>query len=216
VPTPAAPRRRSYDSSGRQAAARAHRAAVLRACRELFLRDGYQATTVKAVARHAGVSAETVYKTFGSKAALAKALWDVTLAGDDEPLTMAERPALREVLATADLAAKLELYARFVCDTHERLAPLIALLTQAGPEAAQVVADTERERLTGVTAFVAHLRDQDLLATDADPARTADACWVLTGPQPFSRLTGDRGWDGAAYRRWLAAMLAASLRPGPA
>ncbi|HET9968300.1 MAG TPA: TetR family transcriptional regulator, partial [Streptosporangiaceae bacterium] len=75
--------KRAYDASGRQARARARRLAVVLAARDLFERDGYRPTTIAAIAAHAGVSAESVYKGFGTKAALAKEVFDLALAGDD-------------------------------------------------------------------------------------------------------------------------------------
>jgi AcrR family transcriptional regulator len=205
--------RRAYNSERRREAARHNRAAVLTACRELLFQDGYHATTVRAVAERAGVSAETVYKTFGGKPGLVKALWDITLAGDDEPVTMADRPQMREILRVREPSAKLRLYAAFVRGIHERLAPLFNLLTQAGPEVGEVLATAERERLTGVTAFVAHLRDAGGLAPDADPAQVADALWALAGPQLYTQLTAGRGWTPDAYEQWLAAtILPATLR----
>src|SRR5690348_5613480 len=77
--------KRSYDVSGRRAQARARRLAVVLAAREKFERDGYRPTTIAAIAAQAGVSAESVYKGFGTKATLAKAVFDLALAGDDEP-----------------------------------------------------------------------------------------------------------------------------------
>src|ERR1700690_2135612 len=100
------PAPRAYDASGRRESAARNRAAVLAACRELLFRDGYHRMTVRSVAGQAGVSPETVYKAFGGKPGLMKALWDVTLAGDAEPLTMAQRPALQEVWRTRDPHAK--------------------------------------------------------------------------------------------------------------
>ncbi|MEW2516010.1 helix-turn-helix domain-containing protein [Streptomyces sp. NPDC046870] len=205
--------RRPYDSRRRQQAAHRNRAAILAAGRELLFRDGYQATTVRAVAERAGVSPETLYKAFGGKPGLVKALWDVTLAGDDEPLTMAERPQLQAVLATRDAHAKLRLYAAFVRGVHERLAALSALLAQAGPEAGQVLAASEEERLTGVSAFVAHLAEAGVLPPDADTARLADSWWALTGPHLYTQLTAGRGWDTDTYEDWLTGMLASAL-PG--
>jgi AcrR family transcriptional regulator len=205
------PTRRPYDSRRRQDAAQRNRAAILAACRELFFREGYQATSVRAVADRAGVSAETVYKAFGSKPRLLKALWDVTLAGDDEPLAMAGRPALQGVWRTEDPRAKLRLYAGFVHGVHDRLAALFALLIHAGPEVAQVLAISEEERLTGATAFVSHLAEQGILRPDADRARTVDACWALTGPHLFTQLTIGRGWDADTYQQWLTDVLAATL-----
>lgn len=87
---------------------------------------------MRAVAERAGVSAETVYKSFGGKPGMVKALWDITLAGDDEPVPMADRPQVREILRTRELGAKLRLYAAYARGIHERIATLFALLTQAG------------------------------------------------------------------------------------
>lgn len=208
---PSSAPRRPYDSGRRQQAARRNRAAMLEACRELLFRDGYQATTVRAVAERAGVSPETLYKAFGGKPGLVKALWDVTLAGDDEPRTMAERPQLQAVLATRDAHAKLRLYAAFVRGVHERLAALSALLAQAGPDVGQVLALSEEERMTGVTAFVAHLADTGTLPPGADAARLADSWWALTGPHLFTQLTATRGWNADTYEDWLTGVLVSTL-----
>ncbi|MDX6743945.1 helix-turn-helix domain-containing protein [Actinocorallia sp. A-T 12471] len=206
--------RRPYDSGRRQEAAHRNRAAILAAGRELLFRDGYQATTVRAVAERAGVSPETVYKAFGGKPGLVKALWDITLAGDDEPLTMAERPQLQAVLATRDGHAKLRLYAGFVRGVHERLAALSALLAQAGPDVGQVLALSEQERMTGVTAFVAHLTGTGVLPADIDAARLADSWWALTGPHLYTQLTSVRGWAADTYEDWLTELLTSAL-PSP-
>ncbi len=203
--------RRPYDSGRRQQAARRNRAAILAAGRELLFRDGYEATTIRAVAERASVSPETVYKAFGGKPGLVKALWDVTLAGDDEPPAMAERPQLQAVLATRNVDAKLRLYAAFVRGVHERLAALSALLAQAGPEVGQVLALSEDERMTGVTAFVAHLADTGALPPDADTVRLADSWWALTGPHLFTQLTTGRSWSADAYEDWLARVLVSAL-----
>jgi AcrR family transcriptional regulator len=208
---PSADSPRPYDSSRRRAAAQANRRAILEACRDLLLRDGYQATTIRAVADRANLSPETVYKAFGSKPQMMKALWDITLAGDDDSLTMAERPELRTVLSTPDPHLKLKLYAAFVSGVHERLATLFTLVTGADPEVAQLLATTEQERLTGVSAFVAHLADEGILRTGADQSATADACWALTSPHLFIQLTAVRQWNVGAYRQWLTDMLTATL-----
>ena len=88
------PAKRAYDATGRRAVAARHRQAVLTACHELLLTGGYQATTIRAVAERAGVSAELVYKAFGSKPGLMKAVYDTVLAGDDDPC--AHPPHLRQ------------------------------------------------------------------------------------------------------------------------
>ena len=208
-PPPTSPRQ--YDSSRRRAAALTNRRAILDACRELLFRDGYQATTIRAVADQAGLSPETVYKAFGNKPRMMKALWDITLAGDDSTLTIAERPEIQAIAATADPHAKLVKYAAFVSGVQERLAALFTLLAQSDPEVAQLLDATEQERLIGVTAFVAHLAHEGMLRTGADQGIVADACWVLTSPHLFIQLTAARRWEVDTYRHWLTDVLTATL-----
>ena len=124
---------RPYDASSRREGAARNRAAVLAACRELLFRDGYHRMTVRSVAGQAGVSPETIYKTFGGKPGLMKALWDVTLAGDDQPVAIADRPQMQEVRSARDPAEKLRRWAGFVTGANQRLAALYGLLAQAGP-----------------------------------------------------------------------------------
>ncbi|MGH1552141.1 TetR/AcrR family transcriptional regulator [Streptomyces sp. L7] len=157
------------------------------------------------------VSAETVYKTFSGKQGLIKALWDITLAGDDEPVAIMDREQAREVLATEDLATKMWLYAGGVRAIHERVTPLATLLSQSGPEGAAVLATGEQERRVSVHAFVTHLAEREALRPGIDPAHATDACWALTTTAVFSKLTVEAGWDGATYQRWLTDMLTATL-----
>ena len=140
-----------------------------------------------------------------------KALWDVTLAGDDQPVAIADRPQMQEVRSAADPAEKLRRWAGFVRGANQRLAPLYGLLAQAGPEVTQMLATTQQERLTGVRALVTHLADSGLLAAGRDQETAADACWALTGPGLFLDLTTDRGWQPGLYEDWLTRMLTANL-----
>ncbi len=95
--TPAAARSRPAET----------RAAVLAAARQLFLDVGYAATTMGAVANAAGVSVETVYKAFGNKPGLVKALFDVAVVGDDEPMPLVQRDFVKRNMAEPDPRRKL-------------------------------------------------------------------------------------------------------------
>ena len=88
--SPAAP----YRSTTRQEQARRTRRAIIDAAHDLFLADGFAATTMSAVAAAAGVAVQTVYKAFASKPRLAKAVFDTAIAGDDEAVPVLEREAL--------------------------------------------------------------------------------------------------------------------------
>ena len=54
---------RRYNSTRRRQQAQQNRHAVLAAARQRFLAQGYAATTIAEIARDAGVSVETVYKS---------------------------------------------------------------------------------------------------------------------------------------------------------
>src|SRR3954463_10933112 len=64
-------------SSRRERQAQQTREEILRAARRLFAERGYARTSVRDIARAAGVSAQTVYDSVGSKSALVVRLNDV-------------------------------------------------------------------------------------------------------------------------------------------
>jgi AcrR family transcriptional regulator len=120
--------RRVYDNTRRAEQARLTRRQVLDAARELLVERGPAAVTMRDVATRAGVSAETVYKTFGTKAALIKDVYDVTLAGDDEPIPMIDRPEIQAVIAASGARDKIARYAYAARRIGERVGPLLAKL----------------------------------------------------------------------------------------
>src|ERR1051326_2963874 len=76
----AKPRRR-YDASRRRRQALLTGQAVVDIARQLLLTRGYAATTIAAIAQEADVSVEMIYKTFGGKPGLVRAIWERGLAG---------------------------------------------------------------------------------------------------------------------------------------
>ena len=81
---------RGYASPVRLEQVEATRRRIVHAADELIRRDGYSATSVASIARQAGVSGQTVYNVFGSKAAVLKAAYDVAIGGDDEQVALAD------------------------------------------------------------------------------------------------------------------------------
>src|SRR3954469_9652397 len=76
-------------------------AELMDAAQELFLDQGYVATTLAQVAQRAGLAARTVYVRFGTKAALFGRVVDRALVGDAEPVDVAHRPGTTRAM-TAD------------------------------------------------------------------------------------------------------------------
>jgi AcrR family transcriptional regulator len=207
-------RPRTYDNSGRAAQALRTRRRVIAAAHELLLEQGYAATTVSQIARRAGVSAETVYKAFGSKAALTKQVYDVALAGDDELVPMRDRPEIQAMLAEPDPRQKVARYAALARQLGARLGPLLAVLLGAratDPDLDAFARTTADERLAGTTALVGHLADVGALRRGLDPERARDLLWALISPELYLLLVVERGWPPERYERWLAGAIAAEL-----
>lgn len=205
---------RSYSSPLREEQARLTRRRILEAARELFLEQGYTATTMNAIAGRARVSAQTVYKAFGTKPALVKRLHDVTLAGDDEPVAMADRPEMRALREETDPAEYLRAYARIGRVLLDRLGPLVGVLVagaQAGDEDLRRYVETvDRERLVG-TGMAAR-RLVELGAIDpADEDRARDSIWTLNSVQVWSLLTEQRGWSADEYAEWVGDTMVATV-----
>src|SRR4051812_3313727 len=118
----------AYDNSSRAAAAGATRTKVLAAARDAFLTSGYAGTTIRAVAEAAGVSQETVYKRFGNKARLLKDVYDVAMAGDEEPVPVADRPEARALRAATDPAGAAAAYGRLARALTERAGPVMRIV----------------------------------------------------------------------------------------
>jgi AcrR family transcriptional regulator len=213
--SPVKPRRR-YDSSRRQEQARHNQWAVLQAARELFLERGFAAATMPAIAAAAGVSVQTVYKAFGNKARLAKAVFDVAMAGDDEPVPMLRRPSLGRVREEPDARAKLRLYGEFLADVAPRHVPVQLVIRDAAgsdPEARALWAELQAERLRGMALFARALHDDGHLRPGVSPSEARDVLWTCNSAELFQLLVLERGWSPERYGRWVADALTAALLP---
>jgi AcrR family transcriptional regulator len=207
-------RSRHYDSSGRQAQARRTRAAVLDAARTAFLDHGYASTTLGTIAEEAGVSVETVYKAFGNKAGLLKAVFDVALVGDDEPVPLAARDMVARINAEPDGAKKLAIYGREYAVRAERAVPVQLLVRDAAASdagAAGVLDQLKVERLTGMTAFAEHLHQYKVLRKGVSAADARDVLWLFTSPEVYEQLVLERGWSPKRFATWLTQQLTAAL-----
>jgi AcrR family transcriptional regulator len=209
---------RSYRSPLREEQARLTQRRILDAAKRLLLEQGYSATTMAAVATEAGVATQTVYKTFGTKPALVKRLYDVTLVGDDEPIPFAERPEAVALRAETDPRRLLAGYALLGRGLVERLGPLLRVLVggaRAGdPELRDFVDTVNRERLAGSTQIVAHLAGMGALRPGLSQERARDAIWMLNSVEVWSLLTEQRDWSGDEYADWVGkAMADAVLAP---
>ena len=202
---------RPYASTVRDEAARVTERRIVDAAERLFLEHGYGPTTVAMIATVAGVSKQTIYNSCGSKAALLKRLYDVRIAGDDEPVPIAQREAMREMRSRTDPRHLLAGYGDIAKSMLERIGPLMALAIQgaaAGDADLQALLETtDRERLIGATALAQHLGAMGMLRAGLDVQEARDVIWSINSPQTWSLLVQRRGWDNDRYCGWLGATL---------
>ena len=206
--------RRPYRSTLREEQARATRRAIVEAGAALFVERGFAGTTVDAIAERAGVSRKTVFTSVGGKVAVLKDAFDWALAGDDAPVPLGDRPAVRDFLTETDPATAVEKWARVMSEIAGRLAyihPALVAAADVDPEAAELNETSERNRLHGARTFVRHLRDNGGLREDVSVKRGAAVAALLMDPLGYRRLVLGDGWREKEYAAWVARMAAASL-----
>jgi AcrR family transcriptional regulator len=209
---------RRYLSPRRQQTAQQTRRAVLAAAQALFVEHGYLATTVEQIAQRAGVSKPTVFAAVGSKRTLLKQLRDLALAGDEQPVPVAQRAWYQQALGEPDPWRSLRLYARNVADMHQRSADLHEVLrvaASADPELAELWQASEDERRTGAGYVVDALLGKGPLKAALDRDAAVDLLWVLTSSASFQGLVRARGWPRHKYERWLGDTFCEQLLPTP-
>ena len=155
---------------------------------------------------------------FGTKPQLVKRVYDVLLAGDLDPVPIAQRPAIQALAADPDPRGKLTRYAAIGRAMAERAGPLVSALlaaARAGERDLQEFAATiDRERLAGATALATHLAETGALAPGLTVERARDLIWLHTAPDTYRLLVLERGWTLDDYERWFATSLAATLLHG--
>ena len=174
---------RKYDATARRAAAEQTRERICDAAEVLFLRDGYARTSIRAVAREAGVSDATVYLVFATKAALLDAV-----------IIRATRTPAPPIV---DLASFASAHAVLM----ERAAELIALGEAAALMDAELrpLRDRAHERLR---AYLHETADRLELGAGA-----GDTLYAIATETTYLR----RGLPPERYAEWLTGVLSAAL-----
>ena len=205
-----APPRRSRRSE--QAAETRRR--IVAAATELFADQGYAATTLEAIARHADVSVETVYKRFGNKVALLEAISEPAIVGVDDGSDLFDRSEIARIAATKDQRDQVRQLAAFSRSILERVHAVHAILVGAAaadPRAAELTRHHYQRRLEGQRAYIDLLLANGPLRPGLDPEEAAATYSALASPANFGMLVRDLGWSADRFQQWLEGTLARLL-----
>ncbi|MGH7553739.1 MAG: TetR/AcrR family transcriptional regulator [Longimicrobiales bacterium] len=208
--------KRRYDSSRRQAQAEETRREIVDAARGLFMERGYAGTTIAAIARQAGVAAETVYAAFGNKRAILARVVGFLVVGDHERVPLGDRPGVLAIIQEHDQRKQIRMLARQMREIHERVGPVWRIMRaaeQEDPEIATLVQEGLKGRLGGMAQFVVGLHSNGPLREGVTMSAAAETVWAIGSPEVHRLLAVDRGWSAEKYEAWLADALVRSLLP---
>jgi AcrR family transcriptional regulator len=165
---------------------------ILSAARRLFAERGFTRTSVRDIARAAGVSAQTVYDSIGSKQAVVARLNDLI---DSEAGIGA---IVGSVAASGDPQQVAALSARITRSMLENCEDIVrALVTGAAaePELQAVLDEGHRRHLEGARTVVGMLSKMKALPAGAEVATTSESLAALTDFRFALVLRESYGWS---------------------
>jgi TetR/AcrR family transcriptional regulator of autoinduction and epiphytic fitness len=208
------PRVKSGKTATRADRARQTRRRMLERARELFVTEGYAATTMERIADGAGVAVQTLYYTFRTKGQLLREVIEVTAAGEEDAAPVAQRAWMQEMLASTSGQRVLALGVEHGTDIFERAAPLwpaVAAAAAADPDVERYWRGVAANRRAGQARMVARLTELGALRHGLDPDQATDLVVVLFGHDVFHSLVSEAGWDVGVYKAWLFTTLVQQL-----
>jgi AcrR family transcriptional regulator len=194
----------------------ATRRRVVEAARELFLSRGYVATTMADIARQAGVALQSVYTAGQSKADLLHLVTDLAVAGDDQEVMLVDRPEYAAIAAESDPVRQVQMFARMIATTMERLAPVWIAYREAAavdPKAASNLVAAHRRRRETFGTLIRMVPEQRLRQPYE---RSADTMWAMGSIDVFLLYRTILDWDASRYAEWLNDTLVDQLVTSPA
>ncbi|HEY5853831.1 MAG TPA: TetR/AcrR family transcriptional regulator [Aldersonia sp.] len=203
-------RRRSYNSPLRADQAQQTRRRILESARELFVEKGYAATTVAAVADHAGVSADTIYLSLGGKRGLLEGVMDIT---GPHSSTTQDDEWWQTVSQLPDPAQRLDKMVEYSCRILARTRPIHAIVRGAADKeafAAELGQRLLEERLANQTARIRRFLGGEL-APGVSITEAGQRYCALASPDLYYVLTVELGWTPAQHRKWLTALIRRDL-----
>jgi TetR/AcrR family transcriptional regulator, regulator of autoinduction and epiphytic fitness len=139
---------------------------------------------------------------------------DVTIAGDDEAVALAQRSFVRDIAELADPRDKLRRYARHLAETNARQAEVMIALAGAATADADAAAIWRKnldERRRGMTMFAAELASTGGLRPDRDREAVADVLWLAMDVRNYDWLVRQRGWSVEDYQQWYVETVGAAI-----
>lgn len=203
---------RTYNSSRRRERSRETHHALLDAAQARFLEYGYSATTIDSVAADVAISAATIYKTYGSKAGLVRALCERALGGRG-PIP-AEQRSDRLQAEVSDPRMIVAGWGRLTAEVAPRVAPLLLLLRDAANDdhvAAGLLGELDAERHARMSRNARTLVRGGHTRPGIRLREASDVLWTYSSPELYDLLVRRRGWSLRRYGEFVGEAIARAL-----
>lgn len=205
---------RSYRSPVRAERAHLTRAHLRDTASAIFARKGYTSTSVREIARSAGLSLDSVTAA-GGKAALFVAGFEHALNDGEEAIPVIERPEVAGRWGIDDLETAIGAVIDFLVASNERAGGLWPAYLE-GARADPVVAVAYEGKMTqmraATRAVVESLMIRGLAQPVVDAQTIGDLIWAAAHPEQYQLLVRSAGWPRERFRRWLMTLCLTLLR----
>lgn len=190
----------------RQRQALATQDLIVDTARQLFLEQGYGATTIDAISLKAGVAVSTVYNIYKNKRGILKAIREVWHQQSGQ------RDIYQQALQEANPQRRIEMAAHATRRQWETGASMMSIYLSAAAVDAEAGAEL-KEALEGRRANISHFiqHSASLLRSGLDAERATAIYLSLTKAEVYQELVEVFGWTAEAYERWLAETLKQQL-----
>ena len=201
---------RRYDSTLRRRQAAQNRRTLLDVATALFAERGWS-VAVRDIAMAAGMSVETVYAHFGSKAELLNQVLDVAVVGDDEPVALMDRPEFA-ALGRGGQGERAAAAAALVTAINRRTIGVQRTLREAAavePDLAARLEEARGRQRRNVRDGAAMVAGRELSTTEVE------GLWAVMCMEVYELLTVSAGWSPEQYETWLAGTITRLLDLAP-
>jgi AcrR family transcriptional regulator len=160
------------------------------------------------------VSAETIYKAFGGKPGLVRAICEEALGGEGPVPAETRSDDLQA--SEPDPRKIIRGWGRLSAEVAPRVSPILLLLRAAAftdPEMASLRAEIEASRLTRMTRNARTLADGGHLRAGITAEYAGEIMWTYSSPELYELLVVTRRWPPQEYGTFIADAMIAALLP---
>lgn len=173
---------------------------ILLAARRLFAERGFTRTSVRDIATAAGVSAQTVYDSIGSKQAVVTRLNDLIDSEAGIGAIVGGVAASRDPQQVAALSARIT---RSMLENCEDIIRALVTGAAAEPELQVVLDEGHRRHVDGARTVVGMLQKMKALAPAAEAAAMSETLAAITDFRFALVLRESYGWSLDHIEGWM-------------